>query len=535
MKHLLAFIIACVGLCFYTSCTNEPSYPSELTEADSLIQHGRYQAARSLLARFDSSSAKLQGDVMAYRQLLELELKFVSETLSEHDFSLSDSLNRFYKENHYLQKQAMSFLILGHVCHKVGDHPAALHHYLQAKEICEAYHLSVMQGWTSQVIGDLYFDQRMFDECLPYFLQFYHIAQARCDTLRIALASCRLGRVFTIENNIDSTLFYYKQALRMGEQQKQTPNTLLLNDARIQLTDILIQTEQFAEAEKLMTRMPDDLQNWAYWHLGQQHIDSAVHYLRLLLNEHEYGWEGKVWFLRELATIEQQRGRLTQANAYYCELSSAYDSLQVFSQTEETRHINAQYNYNQICQQRDAEAHHAQIMQLLLLLVCIIVLLVAVLALRLWKQYKRTKEAELAQLEQFRIEDKRQYLLRLQKIEACGKQPQATDEPPILQYVRTNAIHDDFYLSEEQWEQLITAINSVYNQFTTRLLALNGKLTTHEIRVCCLIKLGLPSVVIARMLYKTDKAIFMTRQRLFVKLTSVAGTARQLNNFINNF
>ena len=105
----------------------------------------------------------------------------------------------------------------------------------------------------------------------------------------------------------------------------------------------------------------------------------------------------------------------------------------------------------------------------------------------------------------------------------------------LFQRIRANAGKDDFHLNEDEWLLLSNAIDTDNDQFTSRLLALNNRLSEHELHVCYLVKMGLTSVAISRMLFRTDKAIFMTRQRLYAKLTGKEGTARDFNDFIKDF
>lgn len=517
MRHLSALILIILTTSLLASCLGEPSYPHELASADSLFRQGHYEKADSILSRYDSTCTTTESDILAYRQLLELEKKFVAEALTEYDFSLSDSLSRYYKAKDYPEKYARSLLFLGNVCHAVGDFPTALSHYLKALEISHQQAQPVILGWISQGIGDLYFDQRMFNECMPYYQQYFAISQANNDTLRMALASFRMGLAHTIKNQIDSTIIYFQRAIRLGEQQQQTDNQLIVPLAKEKLADIYIQTEQFDKAEQLMHRNADDDQNWAYWHLGQQHTDSAVYYFLRILDQ--YGWEGKAWFLRELATIEQNRGNIAQSNTYYRDMAIANDSAQAQSQTNETRRANAQYNYNFIQRQRDAAARYSQDLEHLLLAVCIVVMLAAYAVTRSFRNYKRRKEEELEHERRLRREE----------------ESQSVEKTALFRIIKKNADKDDFHLSEAEWDELSSAIDLTYNRFTIRLLALNNSLSEHEIRVCYLIKLGLSSVAIARMLFKTDKAIFMTRQRLYAKLTGKEGTAKQLSALIRNF
>ena len=522
-------------LSFLVSCIGEPTYPTELVTADSLMRHGMYEKARLQLACYDSTQTS-KGNCLAYRRLMELELKYANDKLSETDFSMGDSLLRYYRNQGYSEKIGRLLLMMGAIYKLGNDHPNALKHYLDAKKLIDEFGDRATQGWVCQSIGDLYFDQRMFSDCIPYYRQFYALSEVAHDTLRLALASFRMGIVNTIINNIDSTIFYYKKAIDFGESQRQTVNNQIVIDARQRLSDTYIQIEKFDDAKCYMSRDSIDDQNWAYWHLGQQHVDSAIYYFHRILDK--YGWVGKTWFLRELANIELKRGNTATSVSYFQQYTSAVDSLQANSQVNETRRINAQYNYNRISKDRDEQVHRAQITEILLLTVVLIGICLGYVVFSFFIGYRKKKEEDMEQERRLRMEENNKFKKQIAQLESSLlSKGQETSQiaATLFQRIRANAGKDDFHLNEDEWLLLSNAIDTDNDQFTSRLLALNNRLSEHELHVCYLVKMGLTSVAISRMLFRTDKAIFMTRQRLYAKLTGKEGTARDFNDFIKDF
>lgn len=100
--------------------------------------------------------------------------------------------------------------------------------------------------------------------------------------------------------------------------------------------------------------------------------------------------------------------------------------------------------------------------------------------------------------------------------------------------IKKYAGNDGFHLTEEEWHEVGDGIDTVYDNFTQRLFALVN-LSEVELKTCYLIKLKIPPVDIATMLFKSKAAVTMIRQRLYKKLTHKKGTAKQLDEFILNF
>ena len=387
-----------------------------------------------------------------------------------------------------------------------------------------------------------------------------------------------MSRVCMINNDIDSIFFYLNQAIEFakGSQQEEDITT----PAKSALADIYIQTEKYEKAATLLTRHPRDDENWAYWHLGQHHIDSAIYYFKRLLERPN--WRGRVEWIKELARLEEANGNLPTAFDWVKKLNDAKDSLKAHSQIEKTQKVKALHEYNQIKFERDEIEKQSQIKELALMLLSLLTLLVLGCVLFIWRKYRDKKERELTQEKLLRQEEERKNrqsieqiekneqliaLLNLQLQEAKGRNDEAMYEKlqretqmlgaensrikakqlhkqlmiaelqqsALFKRIKQKAGKEHFHLTEEEWEQVEGLIDDAYDQFTTRLRILYGGITEYELRICYLLKIGIPSVAIGIMLYKSKAAIGMARQRLYKKLTGKDGTAKQFNEFIETF
>lgn len=544
-----------------SACFREPVYPTLLTEADSAFVRGDYAEAGSLLALYDSLTAqtgKQEATATAvgnYRLLLDLEKKFVQGNLGENDFSAADSLCRVYDRKGTREKHARTLLFLGDIFRNSGDYPSALNCYLQAERIGNDLNNDILQLWATRNTGDVYFEQRMLDDCKSYYRRSFQLAKARCDTLRMAHSAQRMGLVSTIEGKVDSTVFYYKQAVAFAQNLPQKDDIIPI--AQSNLCDIYIQAGEFEEAAKLLTYGNARAYNWAYWHLGQNHVDSAIYHFERLLPTGSI--QSKVEYLRILIQLEKEKGHPLQVNRYYDQLIEAEDSLRILSQAAETFRARAQYNYNLISRERDELALQSRNRTVTLVIAMTVLLVFSIAAIVIMRKLKKQKEQEFTRARILRAEmdvmlkksetaranyDEKENQLREKLLQAEQKLCEAKQERKKLKeeefresdLYRKLTCKDQgtpYKLDDNEWAELAGMIDSTYEHFTSRLLSI-APLSTTEIHICYLIKLNIPVSDIALLLSKTPSAISQARRRMCLKPMGKPGTADEMDYFLRS-
>ena len=578
-KNIIRILASCY-IVFLSSCGSDVDYSPLLTQADSAFIQGDYKAADSLLVQYDKSPRTDKKPERMYRELLHLTKAYIDNHLDVTDISVVDSLSRFYEDFGTLDKRVKSLLFLATVYKASGDYPSALNYFLQAKNLAVECDNTVLQCWANQDIGDLYLDQKMFDECRDYYKRFYQLAESRHDTLRIAHASQRMGLVCTINNEIDSIAYYYNKAMSYGRHFSSAKNTV--EKSRYNLCDIYIQIEEYDKALALMSRDKENLPNWAYWHWGQNHVDSAAYYFQILLKSNpSKQLYTKAEYLRILVQIEEQRGNVNKALAYYDSLITIEDSIKILSQTEETKKVKAQYNFNAIKQERDSFAERQRALLLIMILTGFVLLLCILWAWNLLKSYRHKKERQLMYERILRQRKEAQYkqsqeqlhdnILKLnnltQQLEIARQQNDAEKakrlelETEILvvrnkdientlrrkEYIKKDFESSNLYmhlkmpddtsgchLNDAEWKQLGDYMDELYDHFTSRLLSL-ATLSLTEIRICYLVKLDITPARIATLLCVTISAVSKVRSRLYQKLTGQKGSSSQFDELIRTF
>ena len=354
---VLVGLVIIAGILFWKP--GMPVYSSLLTEADSLLLKGEYPKADSLLAVYDSKHYENETPVARYRQLLSLTSKYVEDNIFPDDFSLIDSLCRYYEDFDTSDKYVRALLFKAELYGQSGDYPEALGVFLEAEKVIGRSSNSIVRGWTYKGLGDLYFLRGMFQEAVPYYKRFNEIVTQCRDTLRMAYSAFSMGRVYTVKGQVDSIIHYYKRAIALASGLPQEAN--IVPYANHALCDIYIQAEEFDSA---LTIMPHDQlndDNWAYWYYGQHHVDSAISCFRNIVGLN--GWSCDVEYLSKLAQLEMERGDHEQALRDYEALAMAKDSLAAEAQIEELQKAKSQYQFNTIVKERDMIAHGRRTLQ----------------------------------------------------------------------------------------------------------------------------------------------------------------------------
>ena len=559
-------------------CQHGPQYPQALVEADSAYMRGNYPLGDSLLVIYISDTSKSSDEAsLRYEQLIELEKLFVYGQLTDDYFSVADSVYRYYTRQDQPEEHAKALLFVGETYRMMEAFPQALDCFLNAETAVENSPASALKGWIWQRQGDLYFHQKMFGECKQCYRLFYDNATLLGDTLRMAHAANRIGKVYTIENNVDSTVYYYRLSMSLAERLPQKAS--IEPFSRRALADIFIQTEQFDEARQLMTHTPDDDINWAYWYLGKGMADSAiVCFERNLSNTSLYG---QAELLKVLARLKREKGDDRAVIRHLTQLSEVYDTISSQLQVEETRRTKTLYEYELVKQKYADEDKKRSRDIFILTIIAVSSFLFSVVLLFAWKSNKAKRTAELeherllrkeqnernkqsqqtiheneqkiAALEQ-QLDEARQQgdqekarLIELnsnmlkaenRNIEAVKKRNDYLENQfrmsPLYAKIIRNAKNSMFTLTEEEWEQLGRGIDETYNNFSVRLFEITS-LETTELRVLYLMKLDIQPVYIAYWVGRTKAAISLMSKRLAKRLIGDFAQAKDLHEFIISF
>lgn len=523
----------CFFLLFTTSCDEDVRMPQLLVEADSAFLAGKYNVCDSLLAIYQKQEVKSNDEmIIRYQELVELEQAYSHNNITAHNLRSAEDLCRYYSNGKKNVNQAKAYMLLGNAYDKNNDLPSALNAQLSAYEIANDVGDSRLLCLVSRELGDIYFTQKMYDQCIPYYKDYYELAVLNCDTLRMANAAHCMGWVYTIKQETDSCVNAFKLAIKLGENQHNAANTVL--SAKSWLANIYIQIEEYDSARVLLTNTPDDDANWGYVYMAENKMDSAVVYFKKALGR--YLWQGECEMLHKLAQIERDRGHYDEAFDYYEQLVTAKDSLSVQINNENIIRTEAQYNFTLMEQQRDMMEREKGRATLTAAILSVTSLLLLLLLLTLLVLYKRKKNIRRLQHNMQEAVMERQSILgeRNESREKIEQQLKLFRESALYEKLLscTNEEHQRSHMSHDDWNELKSVVDNIFHGFTDRV-QLIYPLSEQEMQICYLTKTKLFSnAQIAAIMGRSPSAVSVSRKRMFRKITGDSGTANDFDDLI---
>lgn len=577
--RLLFPILLLMCIC---ACTNKP-YPQSLRVADSLI-HNNPDSAVILLEELKRSMAFEPQATQMYYQLLTIKAKDKAYITHTSD-SLIKTVVKYYEERKDRERLPETYYYAGRVYRDLGDAPQALEYLQKAIEStkdCTDYRL--ISRIYSQT-GTLYLYQDTYDQALEVFRKAYQYCLSDKDSIGMVYSLRDIGRTFTTLNCADSALYYYKGALNYAEQ---IHNNHLVGVVQAELSGLYIQLEMYPEAFTAIQCSNKYIKGHniapfyailADYYYYTNQLDSATfYYTQTASFDDLYQKQGSY---KGLGNIARKKGQYKEAMEYFDKYLICTDSIKDITNTETIRKMQSLYNY-QLKEKENSklqrQAANYKLWNILLVfsLLSLVFLFIAYHQFRkkkeqqqlvkqerikqiqkeryaqsntyLKKNKEQIKEVELslhkAEIEKDQL---RQDLLKAQKslIEKTNEQITATQR--VQKQSELALKHSDIYkkfhfavqgsdekIGNDDWKELMCAVDEAYSQFTTRLLELYP-MKTIEIQVCVLIKIGLSPAQIAFITIRSRQAISSIRKRLYSKVMGKDGTPEQWDNFISTF
>jgi hypothetical protein len=104
----------------------------------------------------------------------------------------------------------------------------------------------------------------------------------------------------------------------------------------------------------------------------------------------------------------------------------------------------------------------------------------------------------------------------------------------IYARIRQKANTEESKMTEENWRELTSAINSTYDNFTSRLYTLRH-FTPIEMKICLLLKSGFSITAIANLTMHSKSAITSARRSMYEKINGTKGKPEDWDAFISSF
>lgn len=320
-----------------------------------------------------------------------------------------------------------------------------------------------------------------------------------------------LGSAFRLTSQLDSALFYYRQALQEGKRKqsiylKSKVNRYLSEieaqkgNYRAALT-YARQTQQWEDSIKKITRTEAIAKIHALY--NYQHTEKENE--RLLLENEQKKNQNYLLIICLLLGIGLA--------AFYI----SYKRKQKRMARQREKHLlrlkDEQYKKSQAyIQEKEKEIAELEI---------------------LLQQVEGEKDSLQNKLLLFR-----QALLKTSVQQA---QVEKSEKDVLIACLKKSDIYHSFHqaarseenvITEEMWKELGHLLDMTYTDFTAKIYELYPQLSDHELHVCYLVKIEIPIKDIAKLLNRSTPAISNCRSRLYKKLQGKEGNGDNFDAFI---
>lgn len=563
-------LIAIILLSIICSCGSKP-YPHLMQRADSLVNI-HPDSALTLLEQLKGNIGKEPEATQMYYRLLTLKAKDNSYPVFTSD-SLIRPLLSYYEKKKDKARLPEVYYYAGLTYRTLGDAPQAqdyLQKALNASKGSTGYRL--LYKIYHQIGMAYHYNPDTHIKSTAPFKEAYRYAELTSDSTLMIYGLLSIARGFQGEN-ADSLSLYYSKARDMALK---INNTHLYSVINIEWGICYSQEREYQKAYNALQASHTPMNAPAiyfstcanmFYEKGK--LDSAQYYCEKMLsianqyhNKDAYYNDCEKGY-RMMSRIARIQGKLAEALDFVDKSIVYSDSLQTAKKATEAERTNALYNYQfrEKENRRLADIAQKQKSRIMFLSASIIFILILVAfactiyLLRkrqkaiLKQQTEKLKETEYKnkEIEKALQEAEKRTLELTHQLEAANEKISILTEKAF----KASQIYKDFYhvarmphsenisdkekLSTQDWEELTKAINGTYNHFTERLKQLYPDISLHEMRICMLLKIGIPPISIADLTAHSKQAINSSRKKLYAKTHKEAGAPELWDKFIKAF
>ena len=564
------YIISAVLCLLFFSCNNDKHIDVLFLETEQKLMKSP-DSTLLLLSQIPDSD-KLKGEEQARYCLLYTAAKFRNyESQSDSMISIAVA----YYEKHGTDKQKTeAFYYMGCVAEELNDAPRAQEFYRKTLEEGENVKDYSLLGRTASRIAMLYTYRNLYKTALPYYekaLDYYRLCN---DKPRQAVVLRNLGRTYVMMKEYDKAVEYYESALPIAENSK--------SDILSELGDLFITKEEYEKAFVYLLRALEEKSTKTvpyhkYLSYGKlfyftDRIDSAYHYLEKSLDSNND--ETRLDAYEFLAKIKKDERNWEAYALIHEQYESLSEQIRERIQTETIAQMEHLYNYQSI-EKALSKAEIGNIRKKNIIVVCLTVIILMSLLLFLGFNYIKKDKAEKI-LQKLRYEKWREEQLRYSKAqidknkeyikeleERLADKQMSVDELERLSLekeridienrkieyenkerfqlsaqLRKSDIYRKFHtdkgirVTDSDWEELMSIIDRTSPQFSKELRSLLPQISNIEFKVCCLVKIEVPTSEMAVLINRSRQSVTMIRKRLYNKIYGENGSAKDFDDFI---
>ncbi len=490
-----------------------------------------------------------------------------------------DSIVHYFEKHPSKELLPLSYYYAGRIYSDLEDAPQALDYFQKVLE-CEPQ--DSLAALAHSQMGSLLLRQRMVTASIEHVQAAYEYDVQQADTTGMIFDLRDMGNAFRCtEDEVDSCLNYYEEALRLATEQG---DALMQEELKGSIAVYLIQTDSLQAAWQLLHPLLVDINQRdassastlrstaAEYYLKTGNTDSACIFFEQLTESGTLYAKQEAY--RQLAKHSLAKGDLQKAADLLLNYEKYTDSIAITMQTEALSQADALFNYRLREQENQRLTKTMTKTKTIAAGAIGLLLLSGFTMLFLHERNKRKQIVQQLHMERMKELQEQQYKRSLAYMEENEKKMKELEEQmekagqentqlrktiQKLKYanelasiqmqehqqadkqVKSSAIYqriqillnnkESIGMNDEIWKELEEVVEQAYNGFLKRVEDL-CPLNWQERNLCLLLKEGFSPSNIAILTAHSKQSISSTRSRLYERSFLEKGTPSQWDEFI---
>ncbi|MGM9797419.1 MAG: hypothetical protein ACI3ZY_07570, partial [Parabacteroides sp.] len=565
-NHILLGLIL---LCVMAACHRRPAMDFAAIEA---IMPAQPDSALAMLDTLHTDPNDFSAKDRAHYYLLLTEAMDKCYLTHTTD-SLITIAKDYYENANDPNRRAKAWYYMGLIREEDQQPLLAQDAYLEALREEERVDDHALLGRVNNRLGMLYTWQMVHERANFYQRKAIEHLKAVGDSSAVQLAYRDLGRNLTLLDSLEQAIGCYQSALSFSAQRR-------MLSVPTELAALYLKTGKHSEARHCLEEANKQAAIkkpayslwlvWGEYYMAIRQADSARYYLqRCLESPHTHPAA-----THHLARLADQTGDLAASVHYYKQYDALRDSAYLRKQADLMRTAAADQEHQEIKEKMfclEIALRDQKVYVLIITVIALISLIAFLLVkLRLSQRNAEIKKQQtlLKELESNYGRLKKRLISNQEVIELLRTQSDVNNEKLRLQQERIcqlekenqqinqelehgaelerelfcSEVYRRFLdkkfersrLSSADWNDLVMRLDNCYDNFSHRILQLEG-LSDKEVRICYLVKAKIPPSRIGDLLGCTTTSVSMTRSRLYSKIMKQKGSAEQFDRFILDF
>ena len=470
-------------------------YPRELVVADSLCETDPRVAAMLLDSIGKDTAAMSVAARMYYRLLLirAADKNFVTHT---SDSAILPVLN-YYQGGGDSRLLPVAYYYAGRVARDMNDYLRALDYFLEAAERLTDESRMSMKGRAYSQIGNLFFFQQLFRQELAYHKKATACFVKDNNEKSLVYNYNDIACAYYNNSQTDSATAYFNKALNLA---KKLEDPHLVSFTNICLAAFYKEEGRYEDMHRSLLNVTDirnDFSRSAYYSMCAEYYkhqgttDSVLYYCERLQQM------GTLYAQKEAASLLMKIYQRLQENDSISKYAEIYrlctDSVQKITRTATVSHSESQYKDKKIESLKDTISYQKHSF-----LFCLMTMLLAFAVVGRIIYKKRMKREEQLPT------------VNGQKDDVAAERMNAKD---LAWHITNGPSH----LSPSDWEKIEADFDKLYPQFRKKLAAEVKRISTKDMNICILLKLGLTAHQIADLECLSVEGIYTSCRRMHKK------------------